>query len=109
MKKSLLIQVAALGYETYKRYAKSSVWKLLEPQEIDSVFPAVTCSIQATIRTGELPEKHGMISNGFFDRTLKKAFFWEQASSLYQGERIWSDFRKRGGRVGQICWQQSNQ
>jgi predicted AlkP superfamily pyrophosphatase or phosphodiesterase len=107
MEKLLLIQVAALGYDTYKRYAKSSVWKLLETEEIDSLFPAVTCSVQGTMRTAVLPEEHGMISNGFFDRTLKKAFFWEQASSLYQGERIWNEFRKRGGRVGQICWQQS--
>jgi hypothetical protein len=33
--------------------------------------------------------------------------FWEQSSRLVAGERIWSAFRRRGGKVGMLFWQQS--
>jgi len=33
--------------------------------------------------------------------------FWEQAASLVEGPRIWDGFRRRGGRVGLMFWQQS--
>ena len=77
-------------------------FKPLEP-----VFPAVTCTAQASFRTAAAPSVHGMVSNGLFFADLKKVMFWEQASSLVEGGRIWDGFRKRGGRVGMIFWQQS--
>lgn len=105
--KLLIIEAAALGYEVWQTHKKAEFWDKLEKQSIDTVFPAVTCTVQASFRTGELPAKHGMIANGFFDRDMRKPFFWEQASTIYQGKRIWDDFRKKGNSVGQICWQQS--
>jgi predicted AlkP superfamily pyrophosphatase or phosphodiesterase len=105
--KLLIIEVAALGYECWDQLKQAEFWKKLNSQKIGTVFPAVTCTVQASFRTALPPSGHGMISNGFFDREMKKPFFWEQASTLYQGERIWEDFRKAGNTVGQICWQQA--
>lgn len=105
--KLLVIEVAGLGYETWYRLKRADFWKKFHDQSIETSFPAVTCTVQASFRTGTPPAKHGMISNGFFNRSLKKSFFWEQASSLYQGDRIWKDFRKAGNSVGQVCWQQA--
>ena len=59
-----------------------------EPKE--SVFPAVTCVAQATLRTGLSPIEHGMISNGYWSEELRKPIFWEQSCKLVKGERVWS-------------------
>ena len=56
----------------------------------ESVFPAVTCVAQATLRTGLSPAEHGMISNGYWSETLRKPIFWEQSCRLVKGERVWS-------------------
>lgn len=74
---------------------------------LEPVFPAVTCTAQASFRTGAYPAGHGMIANGVVDLRLKKILFWEQAASLVAGPRIWDGFRARGGRVGIMFWQQS--
>ncbi len=70
-------------------------------------FPAVTCTAQATFRTAAPASRHGMVANGFYDRRLRKVFFWEQASSLVEGPRFWEPFRKAGGTVGLLFWQQA--
>ncbi len=105
--KLLVIQCAGLGYELWEKLNRAEYWKKMRTSHIQTVFPAVTCPVQASFRTASPPSSHGMIANGLFDRKLKKAMFWEQSSSLYSGERIWSEFRRNGGSVGQICWQQS--
>lgn len=58
-----------------------------EPRK--SVFPAVTCVSQATLRTGLPPEEHGMLSNGVWIEALRRPSFWEQNSGLVKGRRIW--------------------
>lgn len=97
---------AALGENIYNGAARASFWKELHARPGKSLFPALTCPAQATLRTAELPAQHGMIASGFYDRMLNKAFFWEQSANLYSGARIWENFRKNGGKVGQICLQQ---
>ncbi|MHC4563138.1 MAG: alkaline phosphatase family protein [Planctomycetota bacterium] len=72
-----------------------------------SVFPAVTCVVQASFRTAAPPATHGMIANGLFHRALRKPMFWEQSARLVEGERIWGDFRRTGKTVGMMFWQQS--
>ncbi len=76
-------------------------------QSATPFFPAVTCTAQASFRTASQPQAHGMIANGLFFRDLRKVLFWEQASSLVEGERIWKKFRDGGKRVGMMFWQQS--
>ena len=80
-RKLLVIDVAALGW--------SLVSNLPEFRSAQSVFPAVTCTIQASFRTAAPPAKHGMIGNGMFFRDLRKVLFWEQSSALVEGQRIW--------------------
>ncbi len=104
-KKLAVLQVAALGWDFYsKRLASSSLPKF---QPVKSVFPAVTCTVQASVRTASNPARHGMVANGLFFRDLKKVLFWEQAASLVSGRRVWSDARQRGKSVGMMFWQQS--
>jgi predicted AlkP superfamily pyrophosphatase or phosphodiesterase len=62
--------------------------------KMEPVFPAVTCTIQASLLSGQYPNKHGIISNGLYDKTNYTISFWEQSSSLVQADRIW-DIAKR--------------
>lgn len=104
--KLLIIDVAALGYDFLALNHMPS-WQGLVFRPLDTVFPAVTCTAQASFRTGLLPDKHGMASNGVFQRELNRPSFWEQSSLLVEGPRIWESWRAKGKRVGLLFWQQS--
>ncbi len=101
-KKMLVIQVAALSHDTARGLDLDIPFHAAK-----SVFPAVTCTVQATMRTAMLPAVHGVVANGRYDRTLRKVMFWEQSAALVGGSRIWRDFRRAGGRVAMLFWQQS--
>ena len=49
---------------------------------INPVMPALTCSAQATYLTGKLPSDHGIVGNGWYDRTLNEHHFWKQSNRL---------------------------
>jgi len=105
-RKLLIVEAAALGYDLLERRGATEIAGLTF-QPAETVFPAVTCTVQASFRTAGLPERHGMVSNGLFHRGLGRPMFWEQSSRLVAGERVWSGLRRRGGRVGMLFWQQS--
>lgn len=98
-RKLLVVDIAALGW--------NAVSHLPEFQPAQTVFPAVTCTVQASFRTAATPQDHGMVGNGLFFRELRKVLFWEQSARLVQGPRIWDAFRARGKKVGLMFWQQS--
>lgn len=100
----LVIDVAALGWDLVRDapLEGSLRWFPLQP-----VFPALTCTAQATLRTALPPRSHGMVANGVYAAELRKVLFWEQAASLVDGPRIWDEARRRGRRVGMMFWQQS--
>jgi len=98
-KKLLVIQVAGLSRPI------ELAGMALRP--IQSVLPAVTCTVQASFRTASPPASHGMVANGLFCRSLARPMFWEQSARLVAGPRIWEDFRRRGRTVGMMFWQQS--
>ena len=106
MKKLLVIQVAGLGHGFAVRHGATTLGGgAIRPMR--PVFPALTCTAQASLRTGLPPARHGMVANGFFDTTLRKPMFWEQSSALVSGERFWGGGRARGGTVGMMFFQQS--
>jgi len=107
-RKLLVVQVAALGWDLLAEDgAETASWLDLDFVPIDTVFPAVTCTVQASFRTASTPAAHGMVANGLYHRALGKAMFWEQSAGLVAGERIWRAFRDRGGTVAMLFWQQS--
>jgi predicted AlkP superfamily pyrophosphatase or phosphodiesterase len=63
-------------------------------QVIEPVCPAVTCSAQATYLTGSLPTEHGIVGNGWYDRTLHEHHFWKQSNRLVGGEKVWETILK---------------
>jgi predicted AlkP superfamily pyrophosphatase or phosphodiesterase len=59
-----------------------------------TILPAVTCSAQSTLLTGELPNKHGIVANGWYFRDLSEVFLWRQSNRLVRGERVYDAARK---------------
>ncbi|MHC5907535.1 alkaline phosphatase family protein [Streptomyces sp. S6] len=73
---------------------------------MDTVLPAVTCTVQSTLLTGELPSVHGAVANGWYFRDLGEVLLWRQHNALVGGEKIWDTARKTdpGYTVANICW-----
>ncbi|MFE4634973.1 alkaline phosphatase family protein [Streptomyces sp. NPDC056773] len=73
---------------------------------LDTVLPAVTCSVQSTFLTGRMPAEHGIVGNGWYDRDMGEVAFWRQHNALVQGEKVWQAARRTrpGLKVANICW-----
>lgn len=60
-----------------------------------TVFPAVTCSVQATWLTGTTPRQHGVVGNGWYFRDLAQVWLWRQSNHLVEGEKIYETAKRR--------------
>ena len=60
---------------------------------ITPAFPAVTCTAQSNYLTGQLPSKHGIVGNGWFNRELAEVHFWKQSNHVVQSPKIWDALR----------------
>jgi len=80
-----------------------------EYSNLDTVFPAVTCTTQASILSGSYPSEHGIISNGLFDRSRYEVSFWEQSSSLVQRPRAFDLIKNNTESIttAMLFWQNS--
>jgi predicted AlkP superfamily pyrophosphatase or phosphodiesterase len=58
-------------------------------------LPAVTTTVQSSMLTGRPVSSHGIVANGWYDRTLAEVQFWKQSNRLVQGEKIWHAARRR--------------
>lgn len=56
---------------------------------INTVLPAVTCSVQATFLTGRCPNEHGIVGNGWYFRDECEVKFWRQSNALIQSPKVW--------------------
>jgi len=109
-RKLLIVSIAALGHDFLKTHAEKvlpATSLLRNTKSLLPSFPSVTCTSQATFRTAADVQSHDMVMNGFYDRRWRKVLFWEQSANLVSGERIWSEYRRRGKKVGIFFWQQA--
>ncbi|WP_177418690.1 alkaline phosphatase family protein [endosymbiont of Lamellibrachia barhami] len=60
---------------------------------LEGVFPAVTCTAQASMLTGLPPSDHGIVANGWYFRDLAEIWLWRQSNHLVQGEKVWDAAR----------------
>ncbi len=74
------------------------------------VVPAVTCTAQASILTGQLPQGHGIVGNGWFFRDTGEVRFWQQSNALIEAEPLYVTARRlladraESFRVAQLFW-----
>lgn len=64
-------------------FANGDVTPLVPP------FPAVTCTAQASMLTGQPPHAHGVVANGWYNRDEAEVRFWQRSDRLVHGEKIW--------------------
>jgi predicted AlkP superfamily pyrophosphatase or phosphodiesterase len=69
--------------------------------DMPEVLPAVTCTAQATLLTGELPNRHGVVANGWLFRDTNEVRFWQQCNRLMQAEPLYATARRRAKERGQ--------
>lgn len=50
--------------------------------------PAVTCTAQATLITGKLPQDHGIVANGWLFRDTREIRLWQQSHHLIQSPTL---------------------
>ncbi|MBI3879187.1 MAG: alkaline phosphatase family protein [Verrucomicrobia bacterium] len=65
---------------------------------IAPAFPAVTCTAQSNYVTGAPPSQHGIVANGWYDRSLAEVQFWKQSNHLVAAPKIWDELRARDPR-----------
>jgi predicted AlkP superfamily pyrophosphatase or phosphodiesterase len=56
---------------------------------IRAAFPAVTCTAQSDYLTGQHPDSHGIVGNGWYVRDECEVRFWRQSNKLVQARKIW--------------------
>lgn len=72
---------------------------------LDTVFPAVTCTVQASLLTGLLPRDHGAVANGWYFRDLAQVMLWRQQNQLVHGEKLYEAAGARfGTRTAKLFW-----
>ena len=64
------------------------------------VVPAVTCTAQAAILTGQTPQRHGIVANGWLWRDTGEVRFWQQSNRLLEAEPLYVTARRQGMQRG---------
>lgn len=108
MHKTVVIDIVALSTSVigeHTPFLKSYISKH-KLERIAPMLPAVTTSVQSTYITGEWPAGHGIVGNGWYDKTDAEIKFWKQSNKLVQGEKIWERARKidPGFTVSKMFW-----
>jgi len=62
---------------------------------LQTVTPAVTCSVQASFMTGLVPREHGIVANGWLFRDQMEVMLWRQSNRLVEGEKVWEAGKRR--------------
>jgi predicted AlkP superfamily pyrophosphatase or phosphodiesterase len=92
------------GAANIKKLIAGSTYRKMDP-----TFPAVTCSVQASLTSGKPPADHGIVANGYFNPVTMTPEFWRQEDKLVRGPRIWDWMREKdpGNKVAVMFWQNS--
>lgn len=69
-------------------------------------FPAVTCTVQSDLLTGQSARHHGVVGNGWYDRETAEPRFWKQSNHIVRGEKIWEMLRREmpGFTCAKLFW-----
>src|SRR6516225_5016793 len=70
-------------------------------RRLREVVPAVTCTAQATLLTGQPSERHGIVGNGWLFRDTGEVRFWQQSNRLVQAEPLYRTARLQAKERGE--------
>ncbi len=105
LKKLLLLSVAGLREKDVA--VMPNLRELTAEGEIADLtpsFPCVTCCVQANMTTGCLPNRHGVVANGFYWRQHRKVEMWTLPSDCIERPQLWEVLAggKKGGLKGTV-------
>jgi len=102
--RTAVILVVALSEETLAHTPRLRA--LGEVRVLRPPLPAVTCTAQADMLTGEPASVHGIVGNGWYDRESAEVRFWKQSNRLVRAEKVWETARRReaGLTCANLCW-----
>jgi len=90
MHKTVVLNVVGLTPELLGHMPRLSQWAAQgRTVSIQPGLPAVTCSVQASYLTGQWPDQHGIVANGWYFRDECDVKFWRQSNRLVQAPKIW--------------------
>src|SRR5260370_15890850 len=69
-------------------------------RRLRDVVPAVTCTAQATLLTGQYPDRHGIVGNGWLFRDTGEVRFWQQSNRLLQAQPLYHTAKRRAAERG---------
>jgi predicted AlkP superfamily pyrophosphatase or phosphodiesterase len=81
-KRICIINAVGLSYGLAKK--NNFFQEFGQVQSVEGVFPALTCSVQASYLTGKLPNEHGIVANGWLYPDTREVRFWQQSHHLIQ-------------------------
>lgn len=96
MQKTVVIDIVALSKSLIGEYTPF-LKKYIEENQINTinpVFPAVTTTAQSCYITGQMPDIHGIVGNGWYDKQDCEVKFWKQSNKLVTTEKIWEAAKK---------------
>ncbi|MBV8255936.1 MAG: alkaline phosphatase family protein [Chitinophaga sp.] len=107
MRKTVVIDVVGLSTSLLehmpflKAYTEKRHLATIQP-----MLPAVTTAVQSTYLTGQWPCEHGIVGNGWYDRTDSEIKFWKQSNKLVDAPKIWDKAKQLNPEftVSQMCW-----
>ncbi len=97
MQKTVVIDIVGLSesiISEHTPYLKSYIEKN-HLSKIRPVLPAVTTTSQSCYVTGKYPSDHGIVGNGWYDRTDAEVKFWKQSNHLVGSPKIWDEAKKK--------------
>jgi predicted AlkP superfamily pyrophosphatase or phosphodiesterase len=74
------------------------------------IVPAVTCTAQAAVLTGQPAARHGIVGNGWLWQDTGEVRFWQQSNRLLQAEPLYATARRqaavrgRSFRCAKLFW-----
>jgi len=67
-------------------------------------FPCVTWPVQANMLTGELPDKHGVVANGFYWRDEQQVEMWTAWNEKITAPQIWDILHRHNPDLTSAVW-----
>jgi len=72
--------------------------------ELAPSFPCVTCPVQAAMTTGLGPSEHGVVANGFYNRSKRRVEMWTAPNDCIERPQIWDLLSHHGGGLTSAVW-----
>ena len=71
---------------------------------LTSSFPGVTWPVQANMLTGQTPNEHGVIGNGFYWRKTREVEMWTAWNDKITAPQIWDLLHNRDPSITSAVW-----